>query len=249
MNKITKRAFLSLLGGGAVSPLLSFGNTTLSNISAPERGDSIDGLVTGGSGGVRLPFVMRGARDTSRVALTYDDGPTPSVTEAILDTLAATRARATFFVIGQRVKAYPNLARRIIAEGHEIANHSYTHPDLGKMSDAAVRSELERTQKVIEDVCGVTPKYFRPPYGSFRSTQGAIARALKLQVIIWSVDPQDWRKPGANVIASRITGSSSGGDIILCHDLHPQTATASSSFVPVITGRFTLVPLAGLLAA
>lgn len=206
----------------------------------------MDGFQTGANR-ISLPFVMRGARDSNRIALTYDDGPTPGVTDVILDLLYNQRSKATFFVIGQRVRTNPGLARRIVAEGHEIANHSYNHPDLAKLDEATVRSELERTQKIIEDTCGVTPKYFRPPYGSFRAAQGTIARALKLQVIIWSVDPQDWRQPGVNVIVSRVTSSSTGGDIVLCHDLHQQTAAASANFIPAMARKFELVQLSSLI--
>ncbi len=247
MRNLTKRAFLSAVGGGLFYPLSGFAQNLQQLSTAPLRGDSIDSLLTKLGSGIRLPFVMRGARDTYRLALTFDDGPTPGVTDRILDILASSGAKATFFMIGQRVKANPQLARRVRNEGHELANHSYTHPDLAKLSDIIVRSELEKTQKVIEDICGVSPRYFRPPYGSFRSTQGTIAREFSLQVIIWSVDPQDWRKPGAQVIASRITSASTGGDIVLCHDLHPETAAATKIFTPVISGKFQLVTLGNLL--
>lgn len=246
MKGLTRRQILAALCGTISVPIKSLASASYL-APFPSRGDSIEELLNIRHGTISLPFVMRGSRESLRVALTYDDGPTPGVTDRILDILRAENCRSTFFVIGQRVKAFPNLARRIVAEGHEIANHSYTHPDLAKLSDSSVRSELERTQKIIEDTCGVSPRYFRPPYGSFRVSQGAIAKSLRLQVIIWSVDPQDWKKPGASVITKRVTKSTSGGDIILCHDLHQQTAIASISFVPMIAGSFQLVQLSSLL--
>ena len=216
----------------------------------PLQGDSHKELGTklqNLSGTIFVPFVIRGEKNSCKVALTYDDGPTPGVTDVILDQLAAHNSHATFFVIGRRVQLFPDLARRIVREGHEIANHSFTHPNLSKLPSSKVFKEIEMTQKTIEDICGVTPKYFRPPYGAFRVSQGEITRNLDLQVILWSLDPEDWRLPGITTIANRIVTNTSAGEIILCHDLHTQTALASQLFIPRISENYTLVSLSGLL--
>ena len=247
---LPRRKFLKLAAVTAGLPTFSQILCAQQTTPAPPRGDSILGLLSDSSTTplkIRLPFVMRGSKDSSKVALTYDDGPTPGVTDVILEQLSSSHAKATFFVIGQRARAHPALARRIVEEGHEIANHSYTHPDLAKLPDVVVSREIQDTQRTIEDICGVTPRYFRPPYGSFRATQGAIARACRLQVIIWSIDPQDWRKPGAATIAARVTSPTAPGDIILCHDLHSQTAAASRLFIPRLAENFSLVSLSSLL--
>lgn len=248
---LSRRAFLKMVSACLAAPSLSQTLSARAQLTPPERGDT---LVTFASDdfntnpiNIRIPFVVRGAKNTGKIALTYDDGPTPGVTDFILEQLAAHRSKATFFVIGQRVRAFPKLAQTIVEQGHEIANHSYTHPDLSKLQDGAVANEIEKTQKTIEDICGVTPHYFRPPYGAFRATQGALARAQHVQVIIWSIDPQDWRRPGAEIISQRITAPSSGGDIILCHDLHFQTAAASRIFIPHLAKNFSLVTLSNLL--
>jgi peptidoglycan/xylan/chitin deacetylase (PgdA/CDA1 family) len=129
-------------------------------------------------------------------------------------------------MIGQNVKARPKLAKEVADRGHEIGNHTYTHPMLSKMSDEAVHDQLYRTQQVILEATGKTPVWFRPPYGAFRKSQGHIAVALGLGIIYWSVDPQDWSRPGVQNIISRVVDHTTPGSIILMHDLHDQTAEA-----------------------
>jgi len=203
----------------------------------PQRGDSVDNLVLDGSEAVGSPFLMRGARNTKRVALTFDDGPSPGVTPRVLETLRKYKIHATFFMIGQRVVESPGLAKEVRDAGHELANHTFTHPTLGSMSAERVTNEIHQCQDAIEKHVGVKPSWFRPPYGSFRSSQGPIARMERLSIVIWSVDPRDWSRPGAQAIQQRILGNTAGGDIILCHDLHSQTADAAPGIVEGLLER------------
>lgn len=204
---------------------------------APQRGDSVDNLISNGADSVGSPFLMRGARNTKRVALTFDDGPSPGITDRVLKTLAEYKIRATFFMIGQRVVESPGLAREVRDAGHELANHSFTHPTLGGLAVDRVSNELHQCQNAIETATGVKPSWFRPPYGSFRSSQGSIARKEQLSIVIWSVDPRDWARPGAKAIQQRILDSTTGGDIILCHDLHAQTADAAPGIIAGLLER------------
>lgn len=213
-------AFGGMVLGGAGRAMAAGGSTV------PERGDSMEGLTADGGGAIGSPFLMRGSRRTKRVALTFDDGPSPGVTDRVLEALRKHKLRATFFMIGNRVVESPGLAKEVLAAGHELANHSYTHPTLGGLSAERVASELHLCQGAIEKHVGVRPSWFRPPYGSFRTSQGPLARAERLNIVIWSVDPRDWARPGAQAIQQRILGGTTGGDIILLHDLHSQTADA-----------------------
>lgn len=170
----------------------------------------------------------------NRLAITFDDGPTPGVTERVLEELKKRNLRATFFMIGSRVNAAPDLAKRVFEEGHEVCNHSYTHPKLSALPEEKVREEIVRTQEAIEKATGHRPVWLRPPYGAFRNKeQGPIAEAEGLGIAYWSIDPRDWSQPGAQHITDTIISQARPGSIILCHDLHPQTADA----VPGILDR------------
>ncbi len=173
------------------------------------------------------------------VALTFDDGPDPEDTPRLLDILRARNVKATFFVIGRNVRAHPRIVERTRAEGHEIANHSMTHPTLSKMSDAAVARELNGCSAAIADALGGgRPQVFRPPYGAFTARQREWAhREFGLPSILWSVDPLDWKiRNSAHVSGALIRGASNGG-ILLAHDIHPTTVAAMPSVVDTLLGR------------
>ncbi|MCZ2815409.1 polysaccharide deacetylase family protein [Modestobacter sp. VKM Ac-2984] len=132
------------------------------------------------------------------VALTFDDGPDPRWTPQLLDTLRAHGVKATFFLVGSQVEAHPELARRIVAEGHAIGNHTYSHPDLGGLSRAEQAAEIDRGWQAIEAVTGVRPCFFRAPYGIHR---GASVQQLAwdrgMTIADWSHDPRDWESPSS----------------------------------------------------
>jgi peptidoglycan/xylan/chitin deacetylase (PgdA/CDA1 family) len=193
-------------------------------------------------------FVHSGPGLGNRVSLTYDDGPSPGVTERVLKELDKHKITATFFMIGKKVEAYPALAREVAAAGHELANHTYTHPYLSKYSATRVRDELTRCQEAIAEVTGVTPVWFRPPYGAFRTNQGSLAREQDLGVAYWSIDPRDWSRPGASTIVSRIVSSARPGAIILLHDLHRQTADATGPLLEQLCEKsYQFSPISGFL--
>ena len=161
------------------------------------------------------------------IALTFDDGPSATLTPKLLDLLAARHLKATFFVVGQNAADHPEILKRAVREGHEIANHSWSHPNLGKMSDEAVRRELQKTDDAIAAAIGKRPTLMRPPYGSITAHQKKwIHDEFGYRIIIWDVDPLDWKRPGPSVVTARILKETNPGSIVLAHDIHAPTIEA-----------------------
>lgn len=161
------------------------------------------------------------------IALTFDDGPSEKLTPRLLDLLAEHHIHATFFVIGENVVQHPEIVARAAREGHEIGNHSWSHPNLAKMSDEGVRSQLKRTEDAIVGATGSRPKLLRPPYGSLTPRQKHwIHDEFGYQIVLWDVDPFDWKRPGPSVVTNRILKETRSGSIVLSHDIHPGTIEA-----------------------
>lgn len=197
---------------------------------------------------VNPAFVNSGPGLGHRIALTFDDGPTPGVTDVILKELADRDLVATFFMIGRKAEQFRDLAQAVRDAGHELANHTFTHPNLAGLPDARVDYEIRRAQEAVENATGAHPVWFRPPYGAFRRPQGQIALQQDLGVAYWSVDPMDWKRPGAGAIASSVVRRSQPGSIILLHDLHKQTAEAVPALLDGLLERdFVMVTLSTLL--
>ena len=190
------------------------------------------------------------------VALTFDDGPHFALTPRLLDTLKAKGIHATFFLIGKNAKEYPNIVKRIVAEGHELGNHSWSHPNLAKMSDEAVRAELTQTSDAIEAAVGQRPKLMRPPYGSYTKAQGKwFHDDLGFTVVLWDVDPDDWRDPRPSVLEDRVLNGwkdSTGvrpGSIVLSHDIHKGTVEAEPDIIDKLAAKgYKFVTVSELLA-
>lgn len=148
------------------------------------------------------PALVRLDRD-SDAALTFDDGPSPD-TARILDILREKNVRATFFLCGAAVERYPDLAQRIVAEGHALGNHTFSHPHLHLKSRAAIASEIDRAQDAIERVTGVRPRYFRPPYGVRWFPLWELLRERDMTLALWNSFPQERAiarlKPGAIIL-------------------------------------------------
>jgi peptidoglycan-N-acetylglucosamine deacetylase len=143
--------------------------------------------------------------DQPYIAMTFDDGPSSANTPRLLEMLKQRNIKATFFLIGQNAAANPDIVRQILADGHEIGNHSWTHPQLSKLSDDRVKTEITKTQEAIKEASGFTPTILRPPYGAITARQREwIENQFGLNIILWSVDPLDWKRPGASVITQRI---------------------------------------------
>jgi peptidoglycan/xylan/chitin deacetylase (PgdA/CDA1 family) len=184
------------------------------------------------------------------IALTFDDGPNATLTPKLLDLLAARHLKATFFVVGQNAADHPEILRRAVREGHEIGNHSWSHPNLGKMSDEAVRRELQKTEDAIVAAIGKKPTLLRPPYGSITARQKKwIHEEFGYRIILWDVDPLDWKRPGPSVVTARILKETRAGSIVLSHDIHPPTIEAMpATFDQLIKKGFKSVTVTELLA-
>jgi peptidoglycan-N-acetylglucosamine deacetylase len=188
--------------------------------------------------------------DGPYIAMTFDDGPSPETTPRLLDILKQRNIKATFFMIGQNAERNPAIVKRILAEGHEIGNHSWTHPQLSKLSDDRVTEEINKTQNAIKDASGYTPVLMRPPYGAITARQKDwIEKQFGLSVIIWSVDPFDWKRPGSSVIEQRILAGARPGAIVLSHDIHKQTVDAMPATLDALAAKgFKFVTVSQLIA-
>jgi peptidoglycan/xylan/chitin deacetylase (PgdA/CDA1 family) len=188
--------------------------------------------------------------DGPYVAMTFDDGPHPTNTPKLLDMAAKRHIKLTFFVIGQCVEQNPALLRREVAEGHEIGNHTWSHPNLAKLSDDGVRTQLQQTEDVIVKTIGIKPKLMRPPYGELTKRQQQwVNRDFGYKVILWDVDPVDWKRPGPNVVAQRIIAGARPGSIILSHDIHPPTIAAMPQvFDTLLAKGFKFVTVSELIS-
>lgn len=192
----------------------------------------------------------RGRTTLPYIAMTYDDGPHPQNTPRLLDMLRDRNIKATFYVIGRSVNNYPHIVRRIVAEGHEIGNHTWTHRKLTALSDASVRKELNSTRDAIVAASGVKPRTMRPPYGALRQNQRAwIYKEYGYPTILWNVDPEDWKRPGLSVVTSRIVNGTRNGSIVLAHDLHKPTVDAMPATLDGLLRKgFKFVTVSQLLA-
>lgn len=161
-------------------------------------------------------YVTSGPRGNKVVALTFDDGPS-SYTPAVLDVLRAKGARGTFFVIGQQVASNADVMRRILAEGHEPADHTWNHANVSAGSTAAA-GQITSTASAVQNATGFRPCSFRAPYGAVGPSLIGLVRGLGMTTVQWDVDPQDWMTPGAEAIYSRIVSRTRAGSIILMHD-------------------------------
>jgi peptidoglycan/xylan/chitin deacetylase (PgdA/CDA1 family) len=188
--------------------------------------------------------------DGPYIAMTFDDGPSAANTPRLLDLLKQRKIHATFFFVGQCVQENPEIVKRIVAEGHEIGNHSWSHPDLAKMNDAAVHDQIQKTQDAIVQACGVTPKLMRPPYGAFTARQRAWANGnWGYKIILWDVDPEDWKYRNAEHVKAEILKQTVAGSIILSHDIHKTTVDAMPETLDTLLAKgFKFVTVSELIA-
>jgi peptidoglycan-N-acetylglucosamine deacetylase len=189
--------------------------------------------------------------DGPYIAMTFDDGPSATLTPKLLDLLATHHIKATFFVIGENVAEHPDIVARAAREGHEIANHSWSHPNLAKMSDEGVRRQLWQTDEAIKSATGTRPTLLRPPYGSITEREKRwIHDEFGYQIVLWDVDPYDWKRPGPAVVRNRILQETRPGSIVLSHDIHPGTIEAMPSTFDALQAKgFKFVTVSELIRA
>ena len=184
------------------------------------------------------------------VAMTFDDGPHGANTPRLLEMLKQRKIHATFFLVGQCVAEFPDIVKKIVAEGHEVANHSWSHPQLSAMSDSAVRDQLQKTHDAIIAACGVTPKIMRPPYGAFTARQRAWAHGeWGYKCILWDVDPLDWKVRNSEHVKNEILKQTVPGSIILSHDIHKSTVDAMPETLDALLAKgFKFVTVSEIIA-
>ncbi len=163
--------------------------------------------------------VFRRGPHSHLASITFDDGPSATYTPQILDVLKDKGVKATFFVVGDHVRKYPDVARRIVAEGHDIGNHTYSHRDLVGVTRQLVLNQLGAADKAIREVTGAETSLFRPPRGLFsQAVRGVVVDELGYQIVMWTVSSLDWRSPSPARIARRVRHHIRPGGIVLFHD-------------------------------
>lgn len=163
-----------------------------------------------------------------KIAITFDDGPHPLYTEPLLDGLKERGVCATFFVTGQNARLHPDMIKRMQEEGHLIGNHTYSHVQLTKSNEKEFREELVKTNQVIYDITGVNTEFVRPPYGSWNKK---FEEELNMFPVLWTVDPEDWRKNDVGSIVKSVIRKAEENDIILMHDYFPASIKAALQIV------------------
>jgi peptidoglycan-N-acetylglucosamine deacetylase len=255
-RRIAALCVLALIAGGAYALFAGGGS---SSPSAKARSTVSKKAIAGRAGGKELsalsvtpagarpthvvgegPFITVSGRSVDRVeasagnmvALTFDDGPGPE-TEDVLEELQHEHAHATFFVIGNLAQKDPEMVRTLYAAGMQIGNHTWTHPQLARLTAKAQRSELEKTQDQIASIIGVRPRFYRPPYWSWNDTTAQQGSALGMVGVLFSVDTDDWQRPGADTII-RNALKAQAGDVIAFHDAGGDRSETVAAIAPII---------------
>lgn len=215
-------------------------------------------LLAGYAGGGHLwalGCVRRGAAAFRRVALTFDDGPDPVHTPKVLDVLRDAGIRATFFVVGERAARVPELVRRMVAEGHEIANHTWSHRNLWFCGPRRTDEEISRAHELLAELTGRRPRYFRPPWGMLNLAVFPTLRRLEAQCVLWSVQPEGLRPVAPGEMASRVVRGARSGAIVDLHDAEGVRGAPGrllEALPPMLEGLggagYACVPLAELLS-
>lgn len=245
------------LSGAALAALIGLIGLVDTSLAAPAtqsraqtlaraRVDAASTLVATAAVTPAVGAAAKPRRPTKVAYLTFDDGPDRRYTPEVLALLRRYDARATFFMIGSQARANPGLVTTVRRQGHAIGNHTYSHPWLNRLPASAVRDQLRRTDAVLgRTTC------MRPPGGFVHETVRSVARAEGKRVTLWTVDPADWRRPGAARITASVLGSTRPGSVILLHDgggSRTQTVAALSGVLSQLSAqgyRFEKLPGCG----
>lgn len=192
----------------------------LASLRGPERPEA-----------VQADAALELADSRPLVALTFDDGPSLETTPVLLDALAQRGVKATFFLIGEMLPGAETLVQRMEQEGHQIGTHSYDHVRLTGLSADKLRRQVDWTENYLRDLLGQESFLLRPPYGA---VDGALERNAHSPLILWSVDPEDWKYRDADRITQHIIDNVQDGDIILLHDIHPTSVEAAARVVDAL---------------
>ena len=187
------------------------------------------GIEKKNNGSVFTNLNITNIKDTiPKVALTFDDGPSSQYTEKLLDGLKERNVKATFFVMGESAKENPDIIKRMYEEGHLIGNHTYSHIDLAKTNYNDACKEINDTNTCIKNITGYIPQYIRPPYGDWNKK---LLEETEMSVVLWNVDPEDWKDQYSSVVAARVMKNTRSGDIILLHDIFDSSVEAAFKII------------------
>ena len=221
----------------AAIPLSDFGNDWCADLYAMQYFGTRDGDTVAANDSplpeitpTPTPTTAPGYLDGKQgpfLAITFDDGPTRQCTERLLNGLAELNAHATFFVVGHRLGGTSDLITRMINEGHSIGSHTYNHADLTAVTQSTVAYQLDSTNELIRNITGQDTVLLRPPYGARDARLAQMAAERNMSLIIWSVDPQDWKTRDATTLSNHIIARAKDGDIILLHDLYETSVDAA----------------------
>ncbi|WP_308250935.1 polysaccharide deacetylase family protein [Nonomuraea rhizosphaerae] len=181
------------------------------------------------------------------IALTFDDGP-GKYAGTLLDTLKKYDAKATFFLEGQYAKSRPQFVKRMVKEGHELGNHSYSHPNFTTIETGAIKNEIQKTQDVVKKAAGVEPKLLRPPYGMLDVRTSEVAAEFGMPMILWTAGSRDWATKNSAAIKKQTLAVAKRDSIILMHDWVKQTVDVMPSLVKLLQSRgYTLVKVSDII--
>lgn len=187
--------------------------------------------------GIHLSKLMHGNLKRKQIALTFDDGPHPQYTPQLLALLKKYNVRATFFLVGEKAEATPDLVKAELAAGHAVGNHTYHHVNLTKIPPRMVAAEIKACGDVLEHITGQTPHLFRPPGGDYNLAVAETATSLGYTLCLWTDDPGDYASPGAHTIESRLLKKVGNGGIVLIHDGVTQTLQILPQFIETMKSR------------
>ncbi|MFG2295469.1 polysaccharide deacetylase family protein [Streptomyces sp. NPDC048603] len=230
----------SLTGLAAALVIGGCGSAEPTAVPGTEPVPASSGIASGGRSATPSPVAARpvpvDCRRAQCVALTFDAGPGPD-TSHLLDVLKAKRVSVTFFLLGKNTRVRPELVRREAFEGHELANHTWTHRRLTLASEAEIRRELVTLQEQVKELTGRAPTLMRPPQGLTDARVAEVCRSLGLAQILWSVTAKDYRDHDPEVITSRVLQGARRNGIILLHDVYPGTVPAVPAIIDGLRRR------------
>lgn len=170
-------------------------------------------------------------KELKQVALTFDDGPDPVYTPMILEGLEKRDVKATFFLMGKQVELYPDIVKEMYEKGHQLGNHSYSHRQMTKMSEEEVLNEFDKTNELIEQITGIIPEVFRPPFGSLNDS---VESRIDMVEVLWDIDPLDWCTSDTGTVVQRIVSKVDDNQIILMHDSSQTSVNAALQIVDIL---------------
>ncbi|MDM5189270.1 polysaccharide deacetylase family protein [Bacillus sp. DX4.1] len=194
-------------------------------------------VITNTSPTLKPIIYHKGVGDEKQVALSFDDGPDDVYTPKILDVLSRKNIRATFFVVGEQIKLFPEMLKRIVVEGHALGNHSWSHPKFPELTTSELKNEIQWTDEEITSVTGYKAEIVRPPFGLFTNSDLHIIDDLGLKLVMWSVDTLDWMGLPMEHIISTVMREVSSGSIVLQHSLNILPLDGTLEALPVLIDK------------